>query len=63
MGAAGSKDNGSAAPGAREGWAPSPPSAGKGAKLSKAGYDVTPLTAEEKQQQASRLTEFQRQVT
>lgn len=47
---------------AREGWEPSPSSSGD-RKISKAGYDVTPLTAEQKAAEAAKLTEFQRYVT
>ncbi|WIA32863.1 hypothetical protein OEZ86_006038 [Tetradesmus obliquus] len=57
MGATASK----AAEGGREGWAPS---AGSGSrKVSKLGFDVTPLTAEQRQAEAAKLNDFQRYVT
>lgn len=46
----------------RKGWEPSP-NEGTVQKISKAGFDVTPLTANEKAQLANKLTDFQRQVT
>ncbi|PNW85637.1 hypothetical protein CHLRE_03g195850v5 [Chlamydomonas reinhardtii] len=43
------------------GWAPRDESTP--AKVSRAGYDVTPLTAEERQRAAEGLTDFQKYVT
>jgi len=58
MGAAGSKTD------AREGWAPAAASAdGTPRKVSRSGFDVTPLTPEQKAQEAQQLTDFQRYVT
>jgi len=48
--------------GSGEGWAPSSTEV-VDRKLSKSGYDVTPLTDEQKAAEAAKLTEFQRYVT
>eukprot|EP00882_Tetradesmus_deserticola_P004497 GHRQ01004743.1.p1 GENE.GHRQ01004743.1~~GHRQ01004743.1.p1 ORF type:complete len:227 (+),score=63.43 GHRQ01004743.1:180-860(+) len=58
MGSAASK---AGAEGSREGWAPSTGAAPR--KLSQSGFDVTPLTAEQRQQEAAKLNDFQRYVT
>eukprot|EP00882_Tetradesmus_deserticola_P033069 GHRQ01037741.1.p2 GENE.GHRQ01037741.1~~GHRQ01037741.1.p2 ORF type:complete len:113 (+),score=29.50 GHRQ01037741.1:180-518(+) len=55
MGSAASK---AGAEGSREGWAPSTGAAPR--KLSQSGFDVTPLTAEQRQQEAAKLNDFQR---
>lgn len=45
----------------RKGWAPATENTPK--KVSKSGFDVTPLTAQAKEQEAKKLTDFQRHVT
>lgn len=45
------------------GWNPAPTGGGGGSKISQAGYDLTPLTAEEKAAEAAKLTNHERQVT
>ena len=54
MGGGGSKSAG--------GWHPSPPSGAAPRKISKAGFDVTPLSEEERQRYAEGLTDFQKYV-
>lgn len=47
---------------ARKGWDPSPSGDAVTQKVSKSGYDVTPLTMEQKKEAAAALTSFQRHV-
>lgn len=56
MGAAGSKEE-------RKGWAPATAAEGTPRKVSRSGFDVTPLTAEQKAKEAAQLTDFQKYVT
>lgn len=58
MGSSGSKSGGG---GATAGWQPSQPGAAR--KVSQSGYDITPLTVEERIEAAAPLTDFQRHVT
>jgi hypothetical protein len=44
-----------------EGWQPA--TADTPRRISKAGYDVTPMTAEQRAAAAAKLTDFQRYVT
>lgn len=44
-----------------EGWQPA--TADTPRRVSKAGYDITPLTAEQREAAAAKLTDFQRSVT
>jgi len=60
MGSGGSKAQ--EVPGAREGWAPATEGV-TARKVSRSGFDVTPLTPEQKAQEAQQLTDFQRYVT
>ncbi|KAG2442311.1 hypothetical protein HXX76_002397 [Chlamydomonas incerta] len=45
------------------GWAPRDESQAPGTKVSRSGYDVTPLSLEERKQAAEGLTDFQKYVT
>jgi hypothetical protein len=47
--------------GAVHGWQPATPGATP-PKLSKSGYDITPMTLEERNKAAAQLTDFQRSV-
>lgn len=52
MGSGGSKHG--------EGWAPSPAGAAKQQRVSRSGHDITLLSAEEREREAAKLTDFQR---
>jgi len=43
-----------------EGWQPSPTGGTTERKVSKSGYDITPLTEEERKRSSASLTDFQR---
>ncbi|GAB4822317.1 hypothetical protein N2152v2_009363 [Parachlorella kessleri] len=45
-----------------QGWQPSPARGTQERRLSKAGYDITPMTAEDREREAAKLTDFQRSV-
>jgi hypothetical protein len=51
---------GTAASKGSEGWHPAPADGVKERRISKSGYDVAPLTAEEREKQAAQLTDFQK---
>lgn len=59
MGSAGSKAGEGGA--AQQGWQPGAP--GQPRRLSKSGYDITPMTVDERIAAAAQLTDFQRNVT
>lgn len=44
-------------------WRPSPATGAKERRLSKSGFDVTPMTSEERDREAAKLSEFGRYVT
>ena len=48
--------------GSGQGWQPSPAGGTQERRVSKAGYDITPMTAEDREREAAKLTDFQRQV-
>lgn len=45
-----------------KGWQPTMPGAQVPRKVSRSGFDITPLTQEQREQYASKLTDFQRNV-